>query len=208
MKTFKRMASLFLAGLIFIGQLPTFAQTSLVKINFPTFPVAINSLEIDNDKLEYPLITYNNITYFPMTYQFSKGLGLNINYSQATGLAISYEASSNNTLSINYLETASPNQSQTAELPSYPIKVNGIKIDNRNETYPLLNYKGITYFPLTWRFAVENFGWQYSFDTVEGLKISSNGNMTSTTNYDASIDNSAEASSPAGNSPSNETNAY
>lgn len=29
----------------------------------------------------------------------------------------------------------------------------------------------MTYFPLTWRFAVEEFGWQYSFDHTNGLVI-------------------------------------
>ena len=31
----------------------------------------------------------------------------------------------------------------------------------------------MTYFPLTWRFAVEEFGWDYRFDTKTGLSIRS-----------------------------------
>lgn len=31
----------------------------------------------------------------------------------------------------------------------------------------------MTYFPLTWRFAVEEFGWEYHFDAKSGLSIRS-----------------------------------
>ena len=31
----------------------------------------------------------------------------------------------------------------------------------------------MTYFPLTWRFAVDEFGWEYSFDSESGLNINS-----------------------------------
>lgn len=37
----------------------------------------------------------------------------------------------------------------TAYLPTYPIKVNGQLISNANAKYPFLNYKNVTYLPLT-----------------------------------------------------------
>lgn len=46
-------------------------------------------------------------------------------------------------------------------------------LDNSAEPYPLLNFRGVTYFPLTWRFAVEEFGWEYHFDAKNGLSIRS-----------------------------------
>lgn len=39
-----------------------------------------------------------------------------------------------------------------AELAEGPITVNGQTIDNRTEEYPLLSFRNITYFPLTWRY--------------------------------------------------------
>lgn len=43
----------------------------------------------------------------------------------------------------------------------YQIAVNTVVksefLDNSAEPYPLLNFRGVTYFPLTWRFAVEEF---------------------------------------------------
>ena len=43
----------------------------------------------------------------------------------------------------------------------------------RTEPYPLLTFRDVTYFPLTWRFAVDMFHWEYSFDSENGLVINS-----------------------------------
>lgn len=51
--------------------------------------------------------------------------------------------------------------------------MNGKKIDNSKEEYPLLTFRNVTYFPLTWHFAAEEFGWEYLFDGENGLSISS-----------------------------------
>lgn len=39
-------------------------------------------------------------------------------------------------------------------------------------------FRDVTYFPLTWRFAVDEFGWMYSFDSKNGLNIYSKKNMS------------------------------
>ncbi len=167
----KKMLSFILASSLLLIQLPTYAQTETVKINLPKFPITINSLRIDNDRLEYPIIVYNDITYFPMTYQFAKGLGLKLNFSASEGFSVAYSAANSNPFTVKYLDTAPRERSLIASLPSYPIKVNNLVIQNDKEIYPLLTYKRITYFPVTWRFAVEDFGWQYTFDTQKGLDI-------------------------------------
>ena len=38
----------------------------------------------------------------------------------------------------------------------------------------MLVFRDITYFPLTWRFAVEEFGWAYHFEEKTGLVITAN----------------------------------
>ena len=50
-------------------------------------------------------------------------------------------------------------------------------------------FRDITYFPLTWRFAVEEFGWNYSFDNKAGLRITAD-NLFYTTNGDSFIKDS------------------
>lgn len=49
-------------------------------------------------------------------------------------------------------------------IPTFTVELNGQIVDNQFAQYPLIVYKDITYFPMTWRFAVDEFGWSYSFD--------------------------------------------
>jgi hypothetical protein len=51
--------------------------------------------------------------------------------------------------------------------------VNGKVISNSKEQYPLLSFRNVTYFPLTWRFAHDEFGWDYKWNTSGGLSITS-----------------------------------
>ncbi len=139
-------------------------------VSLPTFKITVNSQEIDQVKSKYPLIMYNNITYFPMTWNYSKALGLDVNWSREKGLrvasgnkgvALSEDNSGNNDMNAQY----------EARLVPFTISVNEEIIDNDQEEYPLLLFRDVTYFPLTWRFAVEAFGWDYKWDAMEGLSI-------------------------------------
>ncbi len=44
------------------------AMAANVQVALPNFPVTLNGTAIDNSYRQYPLLVYNNITYFPMTY--------------------------------------------------------------------------------------------------------------------------------------------
>ncbi len=70
------------------------------------------------------------------------------------------------------IDMLTPNIGQyEATIAEFPIYVNDKNINNFMEEYPLLLFRDVTYFPLTWRFAVEEFGWSYYFDTTNGLVI-------------------------------------
>ena len=152
---------------------PTFAASGSVSVTLPGFDVTLNGTEIDNDYSQYPLIVYKDITYFPMTYYDCRFLGLETGWENAeTGLFI-------DTTGIQgayhpYTQTNKNAKSYKAQIASFPITVNGEAIDNSKEEYPLLLFRDVTYFPLTWRFCVDEFNWQYSFTTAEGLVIFSN----------------------------------
>ena len=150
-----------------------------VPVTLPAFPVTLNGVKIDNAYSQYPLLVYKDITYVPMTYHGSRFLHLKANWynneyrnSQIlfVGYSEDYEKEWN-----GYPMTEKNKSSLTAVIPSYKIAVNTLDeqefIDNQTEEYPLLNFRGVTYFPLTWRFAVNEFGWQYSFDWQMGLII-------------------------------------
>ena len=163
----KTLTILLIAILLFASITPGFA---LEKARLPNFPVTFNGTPIDNQRATYPLIVYKNITYFPMTWDYATALGLSATFTEANGLVIEKSLSS-----VGLVQSRTANNSLTASysvsLPYFPITVNGKKINNAAEPYPLLLFRNITYFPLTWRFAVDEFGWEYEYTNATGLRI-------------------------------------
>lgn len=143
-----------------------------IDVALPEFKVTINGEEIDNSYSKYPLIGYKDITYFPMTYNGCRFLGLETSWrGDAGGLSIETTAV---TAAYNLYQTPAQNsRKQIAAAPGFSVTVNGKAIDNSKEEYPLLTFRNITYFPLTWNYGVNEFGWNYSFDIENGLVINS-----------------------------------
>jgi hypothetical protein len=141
-----------------------------VIVTLPVFDVSLNGQQTTSTYRKYPLIVYKNITYFPMTYYDARLLGLSTKWNKVDGLSVDknedyfYEY-------VNELNDYKNSNRQTAKIITSKIKVNGKEIDNTKEPYPLLLFRDVTYFPLTWRFAVDEFGWKYSFDNTNGLII-------------------------------------
>ena len=160
--------SVVVISLFFIS-FPVYAAS--VQVALPSFNVTLNGTQIENATRQYPLIVYNDITYFPMTYHDCRFLSLESNYTAQSGLDIQKTGISGN-YNADTMSGRNP-QRATAQTAVFSIHVNGKVVDNSREQYPLLLYKDITYFPLTWRFAVDEFGWEYSFDNVRGLTINS-----------------------------------
>ncbi|HBQ84931.1 MAG TPA: hypothetical protein DER33_03905 [Syntrophomonas sp.] len=141
--------------------------------NIPTFNVTLNGILINNINSDYPLLTYKDITYFPLTWDYCRFLGLDCQWDQTSGLTINktgqcfaYKNQEINSV-INNMQTR-----YSVVIPSYPITINGQKIINNKENWPLINFRNITYFPLTWHFAAELFGWNYTWFEAGGLAIS------------------------------------
>ncbi len=140
------------------------------QITIPSFDVTFNSAAVDSSTREYPLIVYKNITYFPMTYHDSRFLGLTTEWDNATQtLKIDKCASSGEYEA--YKTSDKNNSTDYAEISTSNIIINGKWIDNKLEQYPILTYRNITYFPLTWHYAVEEFGWSYEYTDSYGLMI-------------------------------------
>ncbi|MDX9871102.1 MAG: DUF5050 domain-containing protein [Clostridia bacterium] len=163
------LLTIFLSLILFAAV--AHAESGAVTVKLPAFKVTLNGIAIENKTNQYPLIVYKDITYFPMTYYDSRFLGLESQWKGNKGLAVvktganwgyhKYQASTQN------------KDIYTARVASFPITVNGKKIDNSKEEYPLLLFRNATYFPLTWRFAADEFGWKYAFDPANGLVIHS-----------------------------------
>jgi hypothetical protein len=163
----------FLCGILLMMLFPSsvFAEGNTeVKVSFPIYKVSINGVLVNNVNNQYPFIVYNDITYVPMTWMDSRFLGLETTWDKSNGLTVNKTNQFNKyqpyDLALNDLSKI-----DNAEIVNHTIRVNNIEILNKNETYPLLAFRNITYFPLTWRFAVDEFGWSYSWSQKEGLKI-------------------------------------
>ena len=152
-----------------IGQ--TLAAEKTVRVTLPTFTVQLNGNKVDNQYRQYPLVVYKDMTYVPMTWFDSRLLGLKTEWSQKDGLTI---AEDKVTTSYEPYKTKQKNsKSQNATIPTFKITVNGKQINNSTEEFPLLNFRNVTYFPLTWKFAHDEFGWEYVWDKSKGLIINS-----------------------------------
>ena len=159
-----------------------------VEITIPDFDVVIGDQIIDNVHNKYPMILYKNITYFPMTWNFSRALGLESNWSNDTGLAIGKTTEYEN-LNQDLSANNDVNKSFRAEIATFDIKLNDKMLSNAEETYPILVFRNITYFPLTWKFTVDEFGWESKYNDETGLKIV-NHEVTNNISIDNSINNS------------------
>jgi hypothetical protein len=150
------------------------AFTHEINIALPKFDVTINGVKIENQYRKYPFIVYKDITYFPMTYVDSRFLGLETKWDNSTGLKIinTEQVGSYGDFEPD-LQTGKNLDKYRADIPTFNIKLNEKTIDNSKETYPLIIFRNITYFPLIWRFAVDEFGWNYSFSSEYGLKVDS-----------------------------------
>ena len=144
--------------------------TDDVSIKIVDFNLTINDKDVDNNVQDYPFISYKNITYFPMTWDNANALGLRSKWNVDDGLSIT---SGHVVNEVKFSENANNKLGDIdqAKIAEFKIRVDGNLIDNKNEIYPLLTYKNVTYFPMTWKFMVENFGSKYIWSEEEGLSI-------------------------------------
>lgn len=159
--------------MIIIGMMlmMSFVYAEDVVAVIPDYEVNVNGTVIDVEHSQYPILSYNGVTYFPMTYDYLTGVGLSLDFSSEQGLIIhvkdTLEPFNQSFLGANNVLGSQVN----ATVASYPITVNGQTVNNSEEAYPVITYNNITYFPMTWKFAVTEFGWTTTWDDVNGYGI-------------------------------------
>lgn len=156
---------------------PISASTKNVTVTIPNFKVTLNGQVVNNQYRQYPLIVYKDVTYFPMTYYDCRFLGLESKFDQKTGLSIKKTGVTG--AYREYLSSNKNSSSYNAGIAEFAITVNGKKVDNNTQTYPLLMFRNITYFPMTWSFSVDEFGWKNKYDNQNGLEIHSTNSIVS-----------------------------
>lgn len=167
----RSLSALLLTLLLALLSPPAARAADTVAVTLPDFAVTLNGQTFSSDYSEYPLLVYRDITYFPMTYYDCRLLGLATSWSAEEGLTID-RGDAPLSEYVRAVRTARNGRSQRAEIARGAVRVNGKRVDNSREPYPLLLFRDVTYFPLTWRFAVEEFGWSYRFDGAGGLAVS------------------------------------
>lgn len=148
----------------------------------PKCKVTFNGQEVDSAERQFPLLQFRDIVYFPMTYYDCRFLGVTTDWDDNTKkLTIKkefvenpqyhdYDWLPNHDRGFVY-ENKDIGLYGDVQNCEFNIVVNGKEVINENEEYPLLLFRNVTYFPLTWRFAVDEFGWEYSYDEENGLVI-------------------------------------
>lgn len=152
----KKLITAFAAALMLTGAAASAAQTERVII--PDYECVINDASVYYADSVYPLISFRNVTYFPMTYDYCRALGLTSQWIEGKGLYIAYLPSVQNELPI--YETRKNSKADSAVIPEYPIYINGKRINNADAEYPLLNFRNVTYFPMTYDYATKEFDWE------------------------------------------------
>lgn len=149
-----------------------------VQVTKPAFNVAVNGRYVDNDYRQYPFIVYKDITYFPMTYNDCAFLGLSNSWSFETGTVLNVTASNgvyDDMITARYNEDISEYDGTHlfyATITEGPIWVNNNYINNAAQQYPILTFRDVPYFPLTWDWC-RAFGWTSSFTSEGGLSVCS-----------------------------------
>ena len=106
-----------------------------------------------------------------MTSDYLSDIGLGLNFNATTGLKINVK-SEIGTLQQSFLGASNIlGSTHKAQLAPFAVEVNNKVISNNQEEYPVLLFKDITYFPMTWRFAVTEFGWTTGWDDNTGFSI-------------------------------------
>ena len=164
----KKLAVLFSLIILCMASNAYAKETAVI----PSFDVHFNGNKVESEYREYPLLVYKDITYFPMTYFDSRHLGIETQWDVETNTLTISRTNINSILSAYKIESKNPAKNEVT-VCDFNIIVNSKEIDNKNEEYPLLTFRDVTYFPLTWRFAVDMFHWEYSFSSENGLVINS-----------------------------------
>ncbi|MFD0681505.1 MULTISPECIES: hypothetical protein [unclassified Paenibacillus] len=163
--------------LMLLGQMQQLvqAQAERVQVSIPKFSVTLDGVKIDQSHSAYPLVTYKDITYFPLTWNAARALGLSYTWDESSGLSIvpgdsqglpgkekwSQVESVANRAGANY----------NASIAPFAVTIYGQRIANEAEPFPLLQFRDITYFPMTWSFAHDLFHMNLQWEDAAGLTI-------------------------------------
>ena len=143
-------------------------NTDEKKAVITTGTVKINGNKVKNSELKYPLISHNDITYFPLTYRNKVSLGLT---SETKNGSIYFTTGNSASYTADIAGTSSPGKNITATQTDYGVYINGSSYVY-DTSWPLLKYNDIVYIPMTYSFA-QALDLSISWSQETGLSVSS-----------------------------------
>lgn len=163
----RKLVCLFISVIVLILSVPTaFAGSGSVRVQIAPWDTRLDNISVYNGAAEYPFLLYKGITYIPLTAKVCARLGLMAEFDTEEGLYIT-------SAHLPYIEAETGvfggtatnyyGKKYSAVIPSYPIYLNGIRVNSYKEDYPFLNFRGITYLPMSWHFAVEELNLSFEF---------------------------------------------
>ncbi len=126
---------------------------------------------IDGERLEsadgeYPVLTYKDVVYLPMTYSLIHKLGMAGEWDGEAFYVTLGAMDSDYALPAQLPSKALKNVYRCSKA-NYPVYIDGFKAES--DIYPIMCFDGVTYFPMTWDFAVEKLGLWLEWE--DGLRI-------------------------------------
>lgn len=119
--------------------------------------VEIDGHSYREGQMSYPLIRKNNTVYLPLTAENLAVLGLKYEFKQGK-----LEFTKVSSLSAeDSFPSLSEDLPDTPKSFDYLVNLCGVAIDSQ---YPVLKYKHILYFPLTWKNCAEILHWDYHWN--------------------------------------------
>jgi hypothetical protein len=127
-------------------------EPSGIRVTPPAFDVTVNGTKINTQMSKYPVMVYKDITYLPMTWNYTQALGLDTSWSPNTGFSI---RKGKKTPTMLQQESGVTSTTIRAKFPEYNVFVNDSWVDNSKEDYPILTYNDVTYIPMTSQYAAQ-----------------------------------------------------
>ncbi len=162
----KKILGLTICIFLFLFGINVEAKT--IKVTMPSFPITINGVVEEQDYLKYPIIFYNNLTYFPLSFNRATSLGYNAFWNN-----------NERTIRISKQKIAGyllPEKSTTKNKKNLSATTTDIKVEINDEKfidtadYPILIFRDIIYLPFSWDFS-QRVNANFSFDNKNGLVI-------------------------------------
>lgn len=151
-------------------QVPLYALDTL-DLEIVNFNIEINDVLVEKEKSQFPILMYNEIVYLPMTWQNLQALGLKVQFesnsvyiNKVKEVVAGYSNGEENS---NFPEVIS------LALPERKIYINDILLENEKVEYPILEYNGLFYLPMSDEFVEDMLGIDLEFSSTAGLFINS-----------------------------------